>query len=38
VHWYGILGLIFIVATMFMPRGIHGAFELARLRFLRHTR
>lgn len=24
VHWYGVLGLIFILATMFMPRGIHG--------------
>ena len=24
VHWYGILGLIFILATMFMPRGIQG--------------
>lgn len=25
VHWYGILGLIFIVATMYMPTGVHGA-------------
>ena len=24
IHWYGILGLIFIVATMYMPNGIHG--------------
>jgi branched-chain amino acid transport system permease protein len=24
VHWYGILGLIFIVVTMFLPHGIHG--------------
>lgn len=24
VHWYGILGLIFILATMFMPSGIQG--------------
>jgi len=37
VHWYGILGVIFIVVTMFMPRGLHGAFERARLRFARET-
>ncbi len=24
VHWYGILGVIFIVVTMFLPHGIHG--------------
>lgn len=24
VHWYGILGIIFILVTMFMPDGIHG--------------
>ncbi|MBA3477106.1 MAG: branched-chain amino acid ABC transporter permease [Lautropia sp.] len=24
VHWYGILGVIFILVTMFMPHGIHG--------------
>ncbi len=24
VHWYGILGVIFILATMYMPNGIHG--------------
>lgn len=27
VHWYGVLGLIFIVATMYMPTGIHGALK-----------
>lgn len=25
VHWYGILGIVFIFATIFMPTGIHGA-------------
>lgn len=35
VHWYGILGVIFIVVTMFMPRGIYGAVEQALLRFVR---
>jgi branched-chain amino acid transport system permease protein len=34
VHWYGILGLIFIVATMFMPRGILGLLVSARDRWL----
>ncbi len=35
VHWYGILGVIFIGVTMFMPRGLHGVFERARLRLVR---
>jgi branched-chain amino acid transport system permease protein len=30
VHWYGILGVIFILATMYMPRGIHGVLEAVR--------
>jgi len=29
VHWYGILGLIFILSTMYMPRGIIGALDAA---------
>ncbi|MCZ7659460.1 MAG: branched-chain amino acid ABC transporter permease [Xanthobacteraceae bacterium] len=34
VHWYGILGLIFILATIYLPSGIFGAFArpLQRLR------
>jgi branched-chain amino acid transport system permease protein len=24
VHWYGILGVIFILVTMYLPNGIHG--------------
>lgn len=35
VHWYGILGLIFIAATMYMPRGIQGAVTAVRLRMAR---
>ena len=32
VHWYGILGLIFIVATMYMPSGLYGAVSALRAR------
>lgn len=32
VHWYGGLGLIFILATIFMPEGIHGALRAAKVR------
>lgn len=35
VHWYGILGLIFIVATMFMPKGIHGMLVAAKARLFK---
>jgi len=35
VHWYGILGLIFIVATMYMPSGIQGVISATRARLLR---
>jgi branched-chain amino acid transport system permease protein len=27
VHFYGIVGIIFILTTLFLPTGIHGAFE-----------
>jgi len=30
VHWYGILGVIFILACMYMPRGIHGVLDAVR--------
>ena len=29
VHFYGLVGIIFIVTTLFMPRGIHGLIESA---------
>lgn len=32
VHWYGVLGLIFIVTTMFMPQGISGLITAIQLR------
>lgn len=32
VHWYGILGLIFIVATMYMPSGLYGVVSALRAR------
>ena len=32
VHWYGILGLIFIDATMYMPSGLYGAVSALRAR------
>jgi len=35
VHWYGILGLIFIVATIYMPNGIHGVLASARARLIK---
>lgn len=30
VHWYGVLGLIFILATIFMRDGVHGALLAAK--------
>jgi branched-chain amino acid transport system permease protein len=32
VHWYGVLGLIFIAATMYMPKGINGMISSVWLR------
>lgn len=32
VHWYGILGLVFIGVTMFMPQGIQGMITAIRVR------
>ena len=37
VHWYGILGLIFIAATMYMPRGIQGAVTAFRQRLVERS-
>lgn len=37
VHWYGILGLIFIAATMYMPRGIQGAVTAFRQRLVKRS-
>ena len=34
VHWYGILGLIFIVATMYMPSGLQGVVTAVRGRLM----
>ena len=33
VHWYGILGVIFILVTMFLPNGIHGVIAAVAARF-----
>lgn len=35
VHWYGILGLIFIVATIYMPNGIQGVLISIRARWIK---
>ncbi len=37
VHWYGLLGVIFILATIFMPDGLHGIMLGLRDRVLRRT-
>lgn len=31
-HWYGVLGVLFVACTLFLPKGIHGLFSLERLR------
>ena len=38
VHWYGILGLIFIVATIYMPNGIQGVLASIRARFFKGSK
>ena len=37
VHWYGLLGVIFILATIFMPDGLHGIMLGLRDHVLRRT-
>lgn len=33
VHFYGLVGIIFILTTLFMPAGIHGVFDAALARW-----
>lgn len=37
VHWYGLLGVLFILATMYMPDGLHGLLTTLRTRLRKGT-